>query len=360
MKRTALSSLLALVVLQMNFVLPQSAQTAAPGADATSRIPPAAKGSKFPGKRPDVLENGLLGKMRSTRDAYFVPELKYEKWQVGDPYAVLVENYDSAGYYTSSTLRVFREVETIRDKALRELDNHYFAEAGSQTVSIVNFKYDAENGVIFKERTVDSGVTDKTATRYSTDGQTGYDEKGDITWKETVVNHPSGQKIATSYDESGKIVEKTTVRERETIRQNMEYGAVIRETRNTTPAGEATEEWSGDGKTKPVLDKRTVLSTTPNQIVKIESHFRQGEEYLRLVTTYKKQPEIEVEYVQTVVKPHSNADGEPARSYHFKYEYKFDSAGNWTEKTELHRVSKFGKVYFEPFRVVKRDVSYYE
>ncbi len=111
-------------------------------------------------KDPDVLENDLLGRVSYTRESYFVPELKFEIWELGKPFMTLSENYDPEGYYTSSILRVYRAVETIADKAFRELDNHYFSASGNTRISILNFKYDYANKIIFKDRKVSDSPTD--------------------------------------------------------------------------------------------------------------------------------------------------------------------------------------------------------
>lgn len=42
-----------------------------------------------------------------------------------------------------------------------------------------------------------------------------------------------------------------------------------------------------------------------------------------------------------------------------KYDYEFDSNGNWTQKTELQQVKKFGKTYFEPNQIIAREINYY-
>ena len=42
-----------------------------------------------------------------------------------------------------------------------------------------------------------------------------------------------------------------------------------------------------------------------------------------------------------------------------KYEYEFDSTGNWTKKTEYEQVTKFGKTYFEPNEIIVREITYY-
>ena len=44
----------------------------------------------------------------------------------------------------------------------------------------------------------------------------------------------------------------------------------------------------------------------------------------------------------------------------WKYEYKFDQNGNWTEKTEYEQVTKFGEIYFEPINIWKREITYYQ
>lgn len=42
-----------------------------------------------------------------------------------------------------------------------------------------------------------------------------------------------------------------------------------------------------------------------------------------------------------------------------KYEYKYDSKGNWIEKIEKKEVTKFGETYFEPISFTERKIRYY-
>lgn len=331
---------------------------------------PTQKESTFLPKIPDVLEKDLLGKVRSTKDLSYIPELKFEKWETGKPYMTLSENYDLNGYYSSSILSVYRGVETVADKAFRELDNHYFAESENPRISIVNFKYDYENKIIFEERKVSDSPNDddsrmqleKLSTKYSVGGKTGFDAEGKMTWKEIVIDEPNGRRTTTLYREDGSIEEKTIVKGSETSYENIDYfGGGWKERSFMNKTDNVTERWIFDKKKKvPFLDKRTIRSDTPRGIVETEINFNQGKEYLRLVKVYKKMPKLEMEYMQTPKTPYKNTDGDTVRSYHFKYEYKFDPNGNWTEKTEMHKVSKFGKAFFEPFRIVRREISYYE
>lgn len=43
----------------------------------------------------------------------------------------------------------------------------------------------------------------------------------------------------------------------------------------------------------------------------------------------------------------------------YKYEYKYDSKGNWIEKIEKKEVTKFGETYFEPIFFTERQIRYY-
>ncbi len=43
----------------------------------------------------------------------------------------------------------------------------------------------------------------------------------------------------------------------------------------------------------------------------------------------------------------------------YKYEYKYDSKGNWIEKIEKKEVTKFGETYFEPISFIEREIRYY-
>ncbi len=141
----------------------------------------------------------------------------------------------------------------------------------------------------------------------------------------------------------------------------MEYGSSWKERSFIQNADYITERFSFDETKKTrILDRKTIKTDRNNQIVETEIFFREGKEYLRLVKVYRKTPKVLIEYKQIVTMPHTNADGEPAKPYHFKYEYKFDQTGNWIEKKEAHKVSKFGKVIFEPFQIVQREITYYQ
>ncbi len=43
----------------------------------------------------------------------------------------------------------------------------------------------------------------------------------------------------------------------------------------------------------------------------------------------------------------------------YKYEYKYDSKGNWIEEIKKKEVTKFGETYFEPIFFIEREIRYY-
>ena len=49
----------------------------------------------------------------------------------------------------------------------------------------------------------------------------------------------------------------------------------------------------------------------------------------------------------------------PVETESYKYEYKYDSRGNWIEKIEKKEVVKFGETYFEPITFRERQIKYY-
>jgi YD repeat-containing protein len=191
--------------------------------------------------------------------------------------------------------------------------------------------------------------------------ETRFDEIGNIEWKEVTQKEPDGAVIRSTYDSDGKLLERETSNKDESIIENFEYGSKSKKRRYSNGLSKIQDELFFDEKSKTwVLNERVSRSESLGKITETKVAFREGKEWIRIIRVIDSKTNLETEYIQSPKGLIKNSDLEFMKNYHFYYEYKFDSHQNWLEKKEMQKVSKFGRISFEPFRILKREIAYYE
>ncbi|MBA4183415.1 MAG: hypothetical protein H0X49_05310 [Acidobacteria bacterium] len=305
---------------------------------------------KLPFKTPDVIEEKLLGNVKSVKESHYNPERKFEKLYLGEPFKILIKNYNSDGYNTLWDQRISVEVETIEDVAL-------CCPEGDPTavgITIQNHKYDyAENLEVQEYKSGESlnFLSENIyKTRYEDGETTEFDAEGNIIAKITVKKGLNGVKTTTEYNQNGEINYRKTENGNDTTYDD---GSIYRIKSYKNEKGNVKETWlkslSLNMKIFTLLEKE-IESETQKELRKTLISYVNGIENSRRVTVFDKTSNLEIEYFQI---PKSG------KKYHFKYEYEFDSVGNWTSKTSLSEVTKFGKTYFEAYLIIKRAIDYY-
>jgi hypothetical protein len=107
----------------------------------------------------DVAAEGLNGHVKTVRQFAYLPQLKFDEWELGSPSTVQNDEYDDRGFFKTSKLQVLRGTETPNDIALRDLDNHYFPETEPR-ISYITFVYDFEKGTVLVERKTGTNPND--------------------------------------------------------------------------------------------------------------------------------------------------------------------------------------------------------
>lgn len=78
-----------------------------------------------------------------------------------------------------------------------------------------------------------------------------------------------------------------------------------------------------------------------------------------VITIREYDPQTKQVVSQTTLARNLNDPSKPLEKESYKYEYKYDSKGNWIEKIERKETTKFGKTYFEPVKFIERQIKYY-
>jgi len=306
---------------------------------------------KLPFKTPDVVEEKLLGKVRAVKESHYNPERKFEKLYLGEPFKILTKNYNSDGYITLWDQRISVRVETIEDEALCCGEG----DPAAVGITIQNHTYDYAENLETQEykfgESLNSLSENKFTTRYENGETTEFDSDGNIIAKTTVKKASNGVKITTEYNQNGEISYRKTENGNDTTYDD---GSIYRMKIYKNGRDDVTETWLkhphiNNGKIFTLL-KKEIKTETQKEIKETIISYTKDIEDSRRITVFDKASNLEIEYFQI---PKSG------KKYHFKYEYEFDSVGNWTSKTSLSEVTKFGKTYFEPYLIIKREVNYY-
>ncbi len=306
---------------------------------------------KIPSKIPDVIEENLLGNVKSVKELYYVPKVKFEKLYLGEPFKILVKNYNLDGYLSLWENRTFVEVQTIESEALRYAEGDITENVG---ITIINYTYDYAEKLETQEykrgESLNSLSVDKSTTKYEDGITTEFDSEGNIIAKTTEKKETNGVKITTEYNGNGEINYKKTENGNDTLYDD---GSIYRIKRYKNQNENVAETWL---KSLHLTEKdftlfnKEIITETQKELRKTLIFYTKNIEHFRRVEVIYKATNLEIEYFEIP---------KNGKKYHFKYEYEFDSVGNWISKTSSSEVVKFGKTYFEPYLITKREINYY-
>jgi len=315
----------------------QNAKTSTQSPPPNKRIPvsPApTRASRLQFKTPDWTEENLRGEVKSIFESAFTPKRKFDVFELGEPVATRTNRYNSDGYLDKSE-------ETIYSESGLSISNSRFAYRADQLLGrTVGFPYAFETVNVFDyQKGLVKVVTygkcpscsefqqkSEDLTRYERDIVSSYRYDGGLLNKIVTERRQDGQTIMTTYGSEGEPSRKKVI----------------------SKVGEVKEfMWDNPGKWSTY--KVTSNMGTQIQVVTTDTCYEEDKSYDCVETeTLDKNSKL------IVARTHLSADTDV-----YKYEYEFDAIGNWTKKTELHQVAKFGKKFFEPSFVWIRRISYF-
>lgn len=358
----------------------------------------------LPFKSPDTLQENLLGKVKSVKVSIYTPKLKFDKWVLGNPIDSTTRIFNKDGYIElfemsikKQTLVVEEEKENNKskekenyqipiltgvgifsvgkpcsfDKANRNefLFNISYATNLAFGLKLVScpsslcfnfpeptfvyrevFLYNISDNMVEQrilhkcEKCADFTLTGKIYIKFEKDKISQFDANGKI--KEIATRKSaSGKNYQYRYDSNG--VETCRTVEDKTLKEYYTNGKYVgREKRKNYKIGttEVTETWIFNEKKKIFeLSNKTTRNETPSEIIEVSypEMWMDGVKFEPTTTVFDKKTNLITQ------------EGSK------KYEYEFDSNGNWVTKIELKKVTKFGKTYYEQSSVIKREIIYY-
>jgi len=286
--------------------------------------------SKIQFKITDLVEENLVGKVKMITESRFAPEKKFNEWILGETAALVVDQYNIDGY------KDYHELTLFSDRGVTLNDDYwmyYLLDKDPPTTRKSLYFYDYPNSMETQEFYEKCGSCSsfifkrKVVRQYGENEVTVFDENGKIQSRRVILNKPNGRTVTETYDKNGEV-----------SIQELIYPSKI---------GEIKESRLYE-KNKKDKAKISLIKTVTSEI--------KGK--LKETSICLGGKEIECGFIlrdsatKLILRRESGTNI-------LKYEYKFDQNGNWTEKTEYEQVNKFGKTYFEPINVWKRELTYY-
>lgn len=195
------------------------------------------------------------------------------------------------------------------------------------------YSYDYINGRITEEMYLKCGkcssfdLDNKIIAKYESNIETRFRPDGEMFLKTVTQKENDNKTNELRYNEDGTLLSK------EIIYKNK--------------VGEIKEYWrpSKTDNTQLELSSKTITTETQGKLKETYICLKEKDAVCGRITIRDKVTKLilNLEYGTTVL----------------KYEYEFDSTGNWTKKTEYKQVTKFGKTYFEPNEIIVREITYY-
>ncbi len=282
-------------------------------------------------KKPDLVEENVLGNVMSIKELEYIPERKFDEWVLGEVVSSQTHRYNSHRYieYTEGT--IYSEEGTgsgelglfllaIRGKEFPIVGKHFYY-------------YDYSNSRITEETYLKCAdctsfqLDNKIVVKCENDVESRFDPDGKLFLKTIVHRGKDGKTTELRYNGDGTLWSKDVVYQ--------------------DKLGEIKESWRFSEVNKDLLDlsSKTVTTETKEQLKETYNCIKEEDPMCGRVSILDKSTKLilRLEYGTTVL----------------KYDYEFDSNGNWTKQTESQQVKKFGKTYFEPSKIKIREITYY-
>lgn len=336
---------------------------------------------KLPYKTPDVIESKLLGAVKSLAQAEYIPVFAFGKWTTDTPNSADFREFNEDGYIeveedlptparrsnpnvNPDPNKPDKEFKTVKTLNLDSLDPVPYCEFANRyrhlrfrmadTLYRITYKYSfGANLVEYNEFSKCSSCSDfelesTKFRKYERGETTSFGSKGELVDR-TVEQHVDGTHIKTLYDSQGKMSCKLTKNENRITQITNGNGAFVEMTK-------AQSYKNGDADVDDVLifskakklfelSEKKITIRTPAGIEITTIDFENGKENSRTTSITDEKTGLEIQFVT-------------GKERH-KYDYEFDSVGNWTLKTDWKEVTKFGKTYFEPVLITRRLITYY-
>ena len=273
-------------------------------------------------------------------DVFSVLETSYETVPNFDKFKKGKKSYDSLMYFNP-------EGNVTSNKSINyENDNR------SETKEIAS--YDSANRTVKVESYSDGSLQSKTITVYNYKGEIAssneYDEKGNLTTKATseYSNQFEKRSICSADNDCKIIYEGLDENGIETV---ISY-------KNSNLYLIVTNDERVKGSTKKIIynfchgggfdENDEELPCTYNGKI---SKITDGIGYY----------DPQTKYIISISQATRDLDNpnKPVEKESYKYEYKYDLKGNWIEKIEKKKVTKFGETYFEPISITEREIRYF-
>lgn len=293
---------------------------------STKNVPQRASRMGF--KKTDLLEENLFGNVKTIKEFKHLPEIKFEEWVLGKVVTVSTKKYNLDGY------KEYSEEIVYSGDVFDLLALGYMYDVKELPLTLKKlYYYDYSDNVTTEERYLKCAtcstfkLEEKILLKYKGDEQTRFYSDGEIFWKR-ITHSENGKTIVEHFEGDGKLSNK-----------KIAYKNKI---------GEVEEEWTPSkvDKDKLELSSKRITVEDKGQLKTISICIKDGKEF--------ECGDYTIQDKNTKLNLYGNYKG-----YVQKYEYEFDLIGNWTKQTEYQRVTKFGKSYFEPSKVIIREISYY-
>lgn len=295
-------------------------------------------------KRSDLALENLVGDVRSIEEIIYAPEVELGTFKLGDPAVIIYTEYGEDGnidFQAEKRFATYVRINGLNDftPGLRpsydpnpSIFERYFDYEGLSKTVEIRYQSKWGDGQTFTGRKVDKYAD------YFVEQETRYDANGKLTQKNVWKREPGGRAVEIEYSDDGTESRRIeTVSISETQDDNVSKVRCLGEY--------CYAEDSSDQYIRNTADETEIRIVFLNPIRKSPA---------KVVTKFieKKRRLL----IRAMIE--GPAYDRPILIQNFRYEYEFDSKGNWTKRTAYEQVVKLGERKWEPFNILKRLIVY--
>jgi len=305
--------------------------------------PSSNKNSSLQFKVSDTALENLVGNIKSVKEYVYSPEMKFGKVELGKPAEIISTEYNLEGNtkFRETTRFATYPKSSYLDDYTSGLKPDY-----QETVNVFKheFTYDYQSKTVAKNYNSYfngnrySGLTIAKYQNNQIIEETEYDSNRKPTSKRIIQINGDKKTVEIEYDEDGKECKR-----KETLPYTNEKNEKIIEVKfvgSTCYVGFNYVEVLKQSAENTEIQK-TIFDKNNNPLTIVIRILDNKTKLLKYATI------VSEDYKSEILKQE------------FKYEYDFDSKGNWIKRTAYEQVSESGKTYFEPFNIIKREITYY-
>jgi hypothetical protein len=311
-----------------------------------SRISPTVlKPNQF--KASDLVEDNLLGDVFGTLTTAYEAISNYDKFTKGK------KTYQRMTFYN-------------RDGNVTDISHAYSVEFPSNGILTKENKtlktYNSVNHTVTVEDYVSREMVSKEISTYNSKGEQitsdYYNKEGKLDYKETFEYSDSFSKNRFCLTDNGCDTTYVGLDDNgiETIIRydNKDLASLDRKIKE----GNFTVKEISYSFCRP-LEEGGIFRNPLYEGENINDCFYNGEAKSEITTLYSYDIQTKQLITKTIQKRNLDNPSKSISKESYKYEYKYDSKGNWIEKIEKKEVTKFGETYFEPISFYEREIKYY-